>query len=120
MHPARTMRGPTRCTATAIRSTGPWETAADFRSCAKPADVEHRLCVPKPIRATTQKAATDVFGRIANKSPVRGAVRGSKCTGMGTYYRILDFIDSRCRDYSGRIDRALVDGRPFAAETDRR
>ena len=66
---------------------------------------------PKPIRATTQQAATDVFGRIANKSPVRGAVRGSKCTGMGTYYRILDFIDSRCRDYSGRIDRALVDGR---------
>ena len=68
------------------------------------------LSNPVRIHASNQRLAADVFGRIANKSPVRCTVRGSGCSGPSAYYRILDFIVSRCRAHSGSIDRALIDG----------
>ena len=72
-----------------------------------------KMLLSDPIRLHdgSRRLAADVFGRIANKSPVRGTVRGSGVKGMNTYYRILDFIHSRCRTHSGAVDRALMDGR---------
>ena len=58
-----------------------------------------------------QRQAADVFSRIANKSPVRGTIRGSRLASSESYYRILDFIQDRCRAFSGKVDRALIDGR---------
>ena len=58
-----------------------------------------------------QRMAADVFSRIANKSPVRGTVRGSGLTSTRAYYSILAFIHDRCKAYSGAVDRALMDGR---------
>ena len=49
--------------------------------------------------------------RIANKSPVRRTVQGARLKSTGTYYRILHFIYGQCREISGRIDRAMIDGR---------
>ena len=66
---------------------------------------------PTRLHKNNRALASDIFGRIANKSPVRGTVRGSRCRGTGAYYRIVDFITSRCRATSGAIDRALIDGR---------
>ena len=67
----------------------------------------------RPVRLHdgNRRLAADVFGRIANKSPVRGTARGAKLKSDGGYYTILDFIRSRCRSHSGVIDRALMDGR---------
>ena len=58
-----------------------------------------------------QRMAADIFSRIANKSPVRGTVRGSGLTTTRAYYSILAFIHDRCRAYSGAVDRALMDGK---------
>ena len=58
-----------------------------------------------------QRQAADVFSRIANKSPVRGTIRGGRLASSEAYYRILDFIYDRCRAFSGKVDRALIDGR---------
>ena len=71
-----------------------------------------KILVSNPVRIHTanQRRAADVFGRIANKSPVRGTVRGSGSTSTSDYYKILDFVVSRCRAHSGKIDRALIDG----------
>jgi len=72
-----------------------------------------RTLVSDPVRLQRnhQALAADIFGRIANKSPVRGAMRGSRCRSMASYYPIVDFIVSRCRACSGAIDRALIEGR---------
>ena len=79
----------------------------ECKSCGR------KTLVSDPIRlhGINRERAADVFGRIANKSPVRGTVRGSRCSGTGAYYRIVDFIASRCRAHSGAIDRALIEGR---------
>ena len=53
----------------------------------------------------------DIFGRIANKSPVRGTIRASGVNSASAYYTTVDFIESRCRAHSGAFDRALIDGR---------
>ena len=58
-----------------------------------------------------RRYAVDILGRIANKAPIRGAIRGSGVKSTDSYYPILDFIHRRCRAYSGRVDRALMDGR---------
>ena len=72
-----------------------------------------RPLVSDPVRlqAGNQRAAVDVFSRIANKSPVRGVVRGARLKSTAAYYRILDFIHRRCQAHSGAVDRALMDGR---------
>ena len=71
-----------------------------------------RRLVSHPVRlhAEHQTLAADVLSRIANKSPVRGTGRGVRLRSMKTYYPIVDFIYSRCRAYSGAVDRALIDG----------
>ena len=66
---------------------------------------------PPPIRRAHQQLAADVFSRIANKSPGAGVVRGVGLSSPGAYYRILDFIETRCRDYSAALDRSFIDGR---------
>ena len=58
-----------------------------------------------------RRMAADIFGRIANKAPVRGCCRGGGIKSPDSYYDILDFIHRRCRAYSGTFDRALIDGR---------
>ena len=69
--------------------------------------------VSDPVRLhdRNRSHAVDVLGRIANKSPVRGSVRGARLNSMQDYYPIVDFLHRRCRAYSGAVDRALIDGR---------
>ena len=38
-------------------------------------------------------------------------VRGARLPSAQRYYQTLDFIFRRCREFSGRVDRALADGR---------
>ena len=66
---------------------------------------------PARIHGEARRHAADVLGRIANKSPVRGTVRGTGLKSTGRYYNIVDFLHRRCRTYSGRFDRAMIDGR---------
>ena len=72
-----------------------------------------RVVASDPVRLhdRNRRLAVDVFSRIANKSPVRGIVRGGRLNSHGAYYRILDFIHGRCRAYSAAVDRALLEGR---------
>ena len=72
-----------------------------------------KMLLSNPVRLhdSNRRIAADVFGRIANKSPVRGTIRGSRLNVIDSYYNILTFIDSRCRAHSGAVDRALMDGR---------
>ena len=69
------------------------------------------LSEPVRLHAHNRPLALDVFSRIANKSPVRGTVRGAGLASTRTYYSVLAFIVARCRAYSGAVDRALMDGR---------
>ena len=72
-----------------------------------------RFTLSSPVRlgAAARAAAADAFSRIANKSPVRGVVRGARLPSAQGYYQTLDFIFRRCREFSGQVDRALADGR---------
>ena len=73
----------------------------------------HFLLLSEPVRLHKRNrgVALDVFSRIVNKAPMRCTVRGAKLNANGDYYSILRFIHSRCRAYSGAVDRALIDGR---------
>ena len=73
----------------------------------------HRVTASTALRLhkANQRRAADVLSRIANKSPIRGTVRGAELKSCDAYYRILDFIQARCRAFSSKIDRALIDGR---------
>ena len=77
-----------------------------------------RTLVSDPVRLhdRNRRHAADLLGRIANKSPVRGAARGGKLRFMRDYYEIVDFLHRRCRAYSAAFDRALIDGRPNLPE----
>ena len=66
---------------------------------------------PTRLHAKNRRVAVDVFSRIANKSPVRGVIRGARLNSPAAYYRIFDFIHRRCQAHSGAVDRALLDGR---------
>ena len=70
-------------------------------------------CFPNPVRLHSdhRQMAADVFSRIANKSPVRCTIRGTGLESNSSYYDIVTFIHERCQDYSGKIDRALIDGK---------
>ena len=72
-----------------------------------------RFTSSKPVRLhdRNRRLAVDLFGRIDNKAPGRGAIRGARLKSNDSYYSILRFIHSRCRTFSGGIDRALADGR---------
>ena len=63
------------------------------------------------LRNGNRARAADVFSRIANKSPILGVVRGAGLNSPAAYYRILDYIYARCREFSGQFDRAMLDGR---------
>ena len=68
--------------------------------------------VSEPVRLHENKRyAVDLLSRLANKSPVRGCIRGLRLKSGQSYYRILDFLTRRCRAYSGTVDRALIEGR---------
>ena len=69
------------------------------------------LSQPTRLHDGHQRLAVDLFSRIANKSPVRGAVRGAGLASTQSYYNILSFIHDRCRVYSGHVDRTLMDGK---------
>ena len=74
---------------------------------------QRRTLVSDPMRIgeDNKRLAADILSRIANKSPVRGTVRGSKMKSTRAYYPMIDFLHRRCRAFSGNIDRALIDGR---------
>ena len=76
-------------------------------------DCGRRTLVSDPIRLhdNNRRYAVDVLGRIANKAPVRGSYRGAKLKSPQAYYDIVKFLHRRCRNYSGSVDRALIDGR---------
>ena len=69
------------------------------------------LSSPVRLHNGARTQAVDLFSRIANKSPVRGAARGARLGSVADYYPILDFIHRRCREHSGGADRAFVEGR---------
>ena len=71
-----------------------------------------KVTASRPVRLhdAARRQAVDVFSRVANKSPVRRAVNGARLPSARGYYSILDFIHARCRDHSGRADRAFMDG----------
>ena len=71
-----------------------------------------RLLASDPVRLhhETQHLASDLFSRVVNKSPVRGAIRGMSIKGNNGYYRILEFISRRCNRLSGTFDRRMIDG----------
>lgn len=66
---------------------------------------------PDRLHDRNRRLAADVFGRVANKSPIMGVFRGSGLNSTASYYAILDFIKARCRAHSGAVDRAFIDGR---------
>ncbi len=66
---------------------------------------------PVRLHDRGRRLAADVLSRIANKSPMRGAVRGAGLSSSNAYYAVLRFIHARCRAHSGAVDRALIDGR---------
>ena len=72
-----------------------------------------KVLLSRPIRLHDKhrRQAVDVFSRIANKSPVRGTIRGAGLASTSSYYDILTFIHDRCRVYSSAVDRALIDGK---------
>ena len=72
-----------------------------------------RFTVSDPVRLgdRNKRLAADLFSRVANKSPLRGAARGMGMAAAKHLYPILRFIHRRCRDHSGAVDRALIDGR---------
>lgn len=72
-----------------------------------------QVLLSRPVRLhhNHRARAVDVFGRIINKAPMRRTVSGSRLKSNAGYYRILRFIEARCRTCSGKIDRALIDGR---------
>ena len=72
-----------------------------------------RIRVSEAVRLHDRhrRMAADIFGRIANKAPVRGCCRGAGIRSTDSYYKILDFVHRRCRAYSGTFDRAFIDGR---------
>jgi len=65
---------------------------------------------PARIHHKTRHLASDLFSRVANKSPVRGTVRGMALKSPDSYYSILDFISRRCNALSGKFDRRMIDG----------
>ena len=69
------------------------------------------LSHPARLHSDHRQMAADVFSRIANKSPVRCTIRGTGLESNSSYYDIVTFIHERCQDYSGKIDRALIDGK---------
>ena len=70
------------------------------RSCGR------KTLLSRPVRlySGSRAQAVDLFSRIANKSPVRGAARGARLGFPADYYPILDFIHKRCREQSGATD----------------
>ena len=72
-----------------------------------------KVLLSRPVRLHDKhrRQAVDVFSRIANKSPVRGTIRGAGLASTSSYYDILTFIHDRCRVYSSAVDRALIDGK---------
>ena len=81
--------------------------------CYECKSCHRRVVASDPVRLHdgNQRLAVDVFSRIANKSPIRGIVRGARLNSHAAYYRILDFIHTRCRAHSSAVDRALLEGR---------
>ena len=73
----------------------------------------HIVLASTALRAHSrnQRRAVDVFSRVANKSPMRCAVRGARLKTASTYYQILEFIYQRCRAFTGNMDRSMIDGR---------
>ena len=72
-----------------------------------------RTLVSDPVRLhdDNRRYAVDLLARIANKSPIRGAVRAARLKSNQAHYQILDFVYRRCRAYNGAVDRALMEGR---------
>ena len=60
-----------------------------------------KVLLSQPIRLhdNHQRLAADIFSRIADKSPVRGTVRGVGLVSNQSYYDVLTFIHDRCRAY---------------------
>ncbi|MCU7805603.1 MAG: hypothetical protein KZQ96_20645 [Candidatus Thiodiazotropha sp. (ex Lucinoma borealis)] len=78
-----------------------------------------RILASDPVRIhhKTQHLASDLFSRVANKSPVRGTIRGMSIKSTDTYYSILDFISRRCNLLSGKFDRRMINGEVLLPKT---
>ena len=92
------------------RKFGTSKSGGQYYECRR---CRRRTLISDPVRLhnLNRRFAVDVFSRVANKSPVRGTVRGARLKSTQAYYQILDFIYRRCQTYSGGVDRALIEGR---------
>ncbi len=72
-----------------------------------------RFSVSDPVRlhGRNKDLAADVFRLVANRAPVRAALRELDVGSPNGYYAVLRFIHRRCRSHAGAVDRALIDGR---------
>ncbi len=71
-----------------------------------------RLFASDPVRIhhKTWHLASDIFSRVANKSPVRGTIWWMTIKIVDTYYSIIDFINRCCYLFSWKFDRRMIDG----------
>jgi len=71
-----------------------------------------RMLASQPVRIHPKNRylASDLFSRVANKSPVRCTIRGMSIRSNEKYYSILDFVHRRCNQLSGMIDRRMING----------
>ena len=95
----------------AYRKRGPAPSGRGQRYECKACGRLFSVSSPVRLHDRNKRLAADLFSRIANKAPARGAIRGSGVLSSDSYYAILRFIHGRCRSHSGAIDRALIDGR---------
>ena len=70
-----------------------------------------RVSDPVRLHKKNRTLAATAFRQIINRGPVRRAVNAATLGSSADYYNILTFIHARCRTFSGRFDRALIDGR---------
>ena len=95
----------------AYRKRGRPNSGVGQRYQCKACGCKFELTNPVRLHDRNKRLAADVFSRIANKTPGRGAVRGAGLRSRESYYAILRFIHGRCRSHSGTVDRAFIDGR---------
>ena len=71
-----------------------------------------RPCVgPVRLHEKNRTLAVDTLRWIINKGGLAPDDRRRTTEWAYDYYKILRFIHARCRTFSGRFDRALIDGR---------
>ena len=97
--------GHRRTPAAAYRRAGRSNDGAAPRFQCKRCGRKFSASDPVRLHDRNRRLAADVFGRVANKSPIRGVFRGAGLNSVRSYYPIMEFVRKRCRAHSGAVDR---------------